>query len=165
MHDTSLEELCRLRPKSLAELRGVIGFGERKVESYGKEILEALADFDRGARAVEPTGRKSTPVEETVRLLAAGKTFVEIAELRERQLSTVVGTVATLIEAGEVEFQENWVDSAKRNQIEAACARLGTQWLKPLKAAVSADITFEEVRLVVARIRRKELLEKQSASA
>jgi ATP-dependent DNA helicase RecQ len=165
MHDTSLEELCRLRPKSPAELRGVIGFGERKVESYGKEILEALADFDRGARAVEPTGRKSTPAEETVRLLAAGKTFVEIAELRARQLSTVVGTVATLIEAGEVEFQENWVDSAKRNQIEAACARLGTQWLKPLKAAVSAGITFEEVRLVVARIRRKELLEKQSASA
>jgi len=165
MHDTSLEELCRLRPKSLTELRVVIGFGERKVESYGKQILEALADFDRGARAVEPTGRKSTPAEETLRLLAEGKTFVEIAKLRERQLSTVVGTVATLIETGEVEFVGSWVDAVKQAQIEAACARLGTQWLKPLKDAVSADITFEEVRLVVARIRRKESLDKQSASA
>lgn len=165
MHDTSLEELCRRQPKSLAELRAVNGFGEHKVKTYGKEILAALADFDCGARAVGPTGGKSTPAEETVRLLGEGKTFVEIARLRERQLSTVVGTVATLIEAGELEFQENWVDSTKCDQIEAACARLGTQWLKPLKDAVSADITFEEVRLVVARLRRKELLEKQSASA
>jgi len=100
-----------------------------------------------------------------VRLLAQGKTFAEIAKLRERQLGTVVGTVANLVETGELEFEESWVDPAKRAQIEAACVRLGTQWLKPLKAAVSADVTFEEVRLVVARLRRKELLEKQSASA
>ena len=165
MHDSSLEELCRIRPKSLFELRAVTGFGERKVESYGEQILEALADFDQGARAVEPSGRKSTPAEETLLLLAQGKTFAEIAKLRERQLSTVVGTVANLVESGDLEFEDDWVDVAKRIQIEAACARLGTQWLKPLKEAVSADITFEEVRLVVAQLRRKEFLEKQSASA
>ncbi len=165
MHDSSLEELCRIRPKSLFELRAVTGFGERKVESYGEQILEALADFDQGARAVEPSGRKSTPAEETLLLLAQGKTFAEIAKLRERQLSTVVGTVANLVESGDLEFEDDWVDVAKRTQIEAACARLGTQWLKPLKEAISADITFEEVRLVVAQLRRKEFLEKQSASA
>jgi len=165
MHDTSLEELCRVRPKSLFELRAVTGFGERKVEHYGEQILEALADFDRGSRAVEPSGRKSTPAEETLRLLAQGKTFSEIAKLRERQLGTVVGTVANLVENGDLAFEDTWVDEEKRIQIEAACARLGTQWLKPLKESVSADITFEEVRLVVARLRRKEFLEKQSASA
>jgi ATP-dependent DNA helicase RecQ len=165
MHDTSLEELCRLRPKSLAELRAVTGFGERKVQYYGEQILEALADYDRGARAAGAAEKKSTPAEETLRLLAQGKTFAEIAKLRERQLTTVVGTVANLIETGDLEFQAAWIDPAKRTQIEAACARLGTQWLKPLKAAVSEDITFEEVRLVVALLRRKELLSKQSASA
>jgi ATP-dependent DNA helicase RecQ len=165
MHDSSLEELCRMRPKSLFELRAVTGFGERKVESYGEQILEALADFDQGARAVEPSARKSTPAEETLLLLAQGKTFAEIAKFRERQLSTVVGTVANLVESGDLKFEDDWVDVAKRIQIEAACARLGTQWLKPLKEAVSADITFEEVRLVVAQLRRKEFLEKQSASA
>jgi len=165
MHDTSLEELCRVRPKSLFELRAVTGFGERKVESYGEQILEALTDFDRGARAAGTVGKEATPAEETLRLLAQGKTFAEIAKLRERQLSTVVGTVANLVETGDLQFEDTWVDMAKRIQIEAACARLGTRWLKPLKEAVSADITFEEVRLVVARLRRKEFLEKQSASA
>jgi len=47
MHDTSLDELCRKRPRSLAELRGVSGFGERKTEVYGSQILEALRSFQR----------------------------------------------------------------------------------------------------------------------
>ena len=100
-----------------------------------------------------------------MQLLAEGKTLVEIAKLRERQLATVVGTVASLVEAGDLEFDESWVDRAKQVQIEAACARLGAQWLKPIKEALPADITFEDVRLVVARLRRKEFLEKQAASA
>lgn len=165
MHDSSLEELCRIRPRSLGELRAVTGFGERKVEHYGEKILLALADFERGARAVGTLAGKTTPAKETLQLLAQGKTFAEIARLRGRQLGTVVGTVAHLVETGALEFEESWVDPAKRTQIEAAGTRLGTQWLKPLKEAVSADISLEEVRLVVARLRRKELLEKQAASA
>jgi ATP-dependent DNA helicase RecQ len=51
MHDTSLDELCRKRPRSLAEIRGVSGFGERKTEMYGEQILGALKSFREGARA------------------------------------------------------------------------------------------------------------------
>jgi ATP-dependent DNA helicase RecQ len=51
MHDTSLDELCRKRPGTLAELQRVSGFGERKTEVYGRQILEALQNFRAGARA------------------------------------------------------------------------------------------------------------------
>jgi ATP-dependent DNA helicase RecQ len=51
MHDSSLNELCRARPKSLEEIRKVSGFGERKTELYGPQILEALEKFRNGARA------------------------------------------------------------------------------------------------------------------
>jgi len=51
MHDTSLDELCRKRPRSLAELLGVSGFGERKTEMYGEQILDALKSFRDGASA------------------------------------------------------------------------------------------------------------------
>ncbi len=50
MHDTSLDELCRKRPRSLVELLRVSGFGERKTEVYGQQILEALRNFQSGAR-------------------------------------------------------------------------------------------------------------------
>jgi ATP-dependent DNA helicase RecQ len=46
MHDTTLEDLCLKRPSSLAGIREVSGFGERKTELYGREILEALREFD-----------------------------------------------------------------------------------------------------------------------
>jgi ATP-dependent DNA helicase RecQ len=51
MHDTSLDELCCLRPRTLGELRKVSGFGERKTELYGQQILDALKRFQDGARA------------------------------------------------------------------------------------------------------------------
>jgi ATP-dependent DNA helicase RecQ len=51
MHDTSLDELCRIRPRTLGELRKVSGFGERKTELYGQQILDALQRFQSGARA------------------------------------------------------------------------------------------------------------------
>ena len=50
MHDTSLDHLCQVRPRSLTELRKVSGFGERKAEMYGPAILEALERFRNGAR-------------------------------------------------------------------------------------------------------------------
>jgi ATP-dependent DNA helicase RecQ len=52
MHDTTLDELCKVRPATLAQLRGVSGFGDRKVEMYGAQILEALKNFDSKPRGV-----------------------------------------------------------------------------------------------------------------
>jgi len=51
MHDTSLDALCERRPKNLVELRQVFGFGARKTELYGQEILQAFQEFNQGARA------------------------------------------------------------------------------------------------------------------
>jgi ATP-dependent DNA helicase RecQ len=153
MHDTSLDELCRVRPSSLQELRGISGFGERKTELYGHEILGALSEFRRGARAAERSEEKPKPAEETIRLLAEGRTFVEIAKARGRQVSSVVELVVRLMEKGELEFQPGWIDTEKQAQIEKVCALLGFVRLKPLKEALPPDITFEEIRLVVARLR------------
>jgi len=51
MHDTTLDALCVKRPRTFAQLRGIPGIGERKIELYGQEILEALERFHSGARA------------------------------------------------------------------------------------------------------------------
>jgi ATP-dependent DNA helicase RecQ len=57
MHDSSLDDLCRKLPSSLAALRHVSGFGERKTELYGPDILEALAEFRKKSRvANHPRG-------------------------------------------------------------------------------------------------------------
>ena len=162
MHDASLEELCRKPPRTLAELHSITGFGDRKVELYGQQILEALERFRNGERAAGDRQRAAKPDEETRRLLGEGRTLNEIAQLRGRMYSTVVGTVAVLVESGEVEFQSIWVDAEKQAKIEAACSRLGLKWLKPLKEALPPEISFEEIRLVVARLRRQQETEERA---
>jgi ATP-dependent DNA helicase RecQ len=43
--DRSLRELCLLKPKNLAELLDVYGFGETRAERYGPALLEVVKRF------------------------------------------------------------------------------------------------------------------------
>jgi ATP-dependent DNA helicase RecQ len=152
MHDTSLAEICRKRPASLAEIRRVSGFGERKAEHYGQQILDALKRFRNGERGAALPEKRSKPADHTIRLLAEGRSFEEIAAIRGRQLSSVIDLVATLVEKGELQFQNDWMEDSKRASIEEACSRLGVARLKPLKEALPPETTYEEIRLVAARL-------------
>ena len=86
LHDTTLDEICRMRPTSIAQLMTITGIGERKAELYGQRILEALRRFEEGTRAAAPPEKKTAPALETLLLLEQGKTFEEIAEIRGRQV-------------------------------------------------------------------------------
>ena len=153
LSDASLEDLCRKRPSNLRELLGVFGFGERKAELYGAEIFAAFEAYHKGERAAARQAPQASPAEETVSLLAQGKTFEEIAQIRGRQVATVVNLVADLIEKGKLEYRVEWVGAEAERLIEEAIGRLGSQWLKPLKEALPPEIAFEQVRLVVAHAR------------
>jgi ATP-dependent DNA helicase RecQ len=153
MHDSSLEELCRIRPRTLDEIRSVSGFGERKTANFGRDILAALARFERGARAGPAPQSELSPAEETRQLLAAGHSFESIAKIRGRQLNTVVTHVAEMVERGEVQYQPGWLHNEKRARIEEACRALGLDRLKPVKDALPPEISYHEIRLVVAHLR------------
>jgi ATP-dependent DNA helicase RecQ len=164
LHDSSLEEICRRQPRFLAELLEIAGIGERKAEVYGQPILDALEKFLQGARASGAESR-AKPADETLRLLGEGRTLEEIAEIRGRQISTIVSAVACLLEAGQVGFQSGWVSKEKQSVIEAACAKTGMERLKPVKDIVPPEITYDEIRLVVGKLRREETLKKADVPA
>ncbi len=157
LHDSSLDEICRMRPTTVAQLMTITGIGERKAELYGREILAALRRYQEGERAAPLPEKKSAPALETLQLLAEGKSFEEIAQIRGRQVATVVNAVAGLVEKGEIEFRPEWIDRNKLAVIEAACTNLGLEQLDRLKAVkdlVPPEVTYDEIRLVVARLRR-----------
>ncbi len=164
LHDSSLEEICWRRPKYFAELLEIPGIGERKAEVYGQPILDALEKFRQGQRAAG-SERGVKPVDETLRLLGEGKTLEEIAQIRGRQVSTVTNAVANLLETGQVEFQPGWVSKEKQSVIQAACAKVGMERLKALKDIVPPEITYDEIKLVVGRLRREEMLRKSDVPA
>jgi ATP-dependent DNA helicase RecQ len=153
LHDTALEEICRIRPGSIRELLQVSGIGERKAELYGQQILDALCRFEKGSRSTPVPQKKLSPAAETMRLLAEGRTLDEIAAIRGRLRSTIVSMVSDLVERGEVEFQPGWVDQEKQEKIEEVCRRLGLQRLGTIKEALPPEFAYEHIRLVVARLR------------
>ncbi len=167
LHDSTLEEICRVQPTSIAQLLTITGIGERKAATFGQEILAALRAYREGARATVSTEKKTAPAVETLRLLAEGKTLEEIAQIRQRQLSTIVITVATLVETRQVEFRAEWINPNNLSVIEAACKRTGVKkiaQLKPLKDVLPPEIGYHEIRLVLAKLRTDARGENDSAS-
>ncbi len=158
LHDSSLDEICRVQPTSIADLLNITGIGERKAELYGQAILSALRRYREGARAAALPEKKTAPALETLQLLAEGKSFEEIARIRGRQIGTVVNAVAGLVEKGQLEFRSEWIERNKLAVIESACASLGLERLerlKTLKDVLPPEITYDEIRLVVAKMRRE----------
>jgi ATP-dependent DNA helicase RecQ len=154
MHDTTLDEICRIRPGSIGGLLQITGIGERKAEMYGREILDALKRFRDGARAAAAE-KKITPSEETMRLIEDGKTLDEIAVIRGRRRSTIVSMVSDLVERGLLEYDDSWVAEDRQRQIEAVAVNLGLEKFTPIKNVLPEDFTYDEIRLVVAYLRRR----------
>ena len=153
LSDAALDDLCRKQPSNLRELLAVTGIGERKAELYGSEIFAAFEHSARRPRRRSQVPRES-PAEETMRLVREGKSFEEIASIRGRQVTSRQHGGRSGRE-GPSRLPHGVGGRDAHRQIEEAVSRLGSQWLKPLREALPAEITYEQIRLVVAYVRRE----------
>jgi ATP-dependent DNA helicase RecQ len=158
LHDATIDDLCRLRPTTLVEIRQVPRFGERKTELYGRQILEILRNIPEESRESGRLGWKtSEQASETLRLIAKGHSLEEIANIRKVTLGSVVQMISEMIEADQVKFQPQWIGQDKIEKIQAACSTLGTERLRTLKDALPPEITFDDIRLVIASLRSRQV--------
>jgi len=67
----------------------------------------------------------------------------------------VVEVVVELVAEGRVDYRMDWVGEARHNEIVDAAQRLGANRLKTLKDALPPDVTYEELRLVMAWMKRE----------
>ena len=63
--------------------------------------------------------------------------------------------VSDLVERGLVDFQDAWVEPDKLEKIETAATQLGLNTLTPVKESLPPEFTYDEIRLVVAYLRRR----------
>jgi ATP-dependent DNA helicase RecQ len=164
LHDTTLDELCLKKPANLEELKRISGIGEKKCEMYGREILQLFSRFEKGERASKDWRPKvSNASQETLELLQQGRTFEEIASIRGRKVASVVVLVADLLEKGDIAFRDEWMPPSHARQIREVCARLGSDCMKPIKDALPEEITYDEIRLVKAVMKREQKLAESKA--
>jgi hypothetical protein len=110
MNQKSLMELANYVPATSADLKNINGFGKKKVEKWGNEIMEIIAAFCK-ENNIEPQSLsvkhvKSPKVEKedtkkiSYELFKSGKTIDEIAKERKMATSTVDGHLANYIGTG-----------------------------------------------------------------
>jgi ATP-dependent DNA helicase RecQ len=163
--DRTLHEMAAYAPATEAELRGITGVGDRKLELYGKAFLAAIRAFAGGnaetadgsaeAPPSEPKtqpreARKGRSLEATWLLAREGLSYVEIAEKRRLTPATVAGHIEKLILAGRDIDPDVHVGAGKRIEIERLFETLRTRSLRRVVDASKGTVTHAEVRIVRA---------------
>jgi len=96
-HDSTLESMAQIRPSTENELRYIHGVGEQKLERYGKQFLEVIAQH----RLPEVLSNNlPDTIKQTLFFHQQGKSINDIADERDLQTSTVYSHFADAIEFG-----------------------------------------------------------------
>ncbi|XP_055683441.1 bifunctional 3'-5' exonuclease/ATP-dependent helicase WRN-like [Lutzomyia longipalpis] len=177
---TALEQMCKLKPKTLEELRlgKVDGFSEAKIEKFGpvfvKYFRKALEGMDSApaSHQIEEILSKH-PITGPLRgspltsyeMFAAGSSLAEIAMKRDLTESTIVGHLKSAIEVGKIirrrDLERLGVDRESFEEIRKNLpADLASAKLTPIKEACDPGISFDSIRFVVAYFRIRQHLER-----
>jgi ATP-dependent DNA helicase RecQ len=97
LHDVVLQEMVEQRPQTLDQLALLPGIGERKLERYGAEFLEAIRAAADSAAA--PAVALSS-ADESLSLFRLGMNVERIAAQRGLTPSTVLGHLTQAVEQG-----------------------------------------------------------------
>ena len=162
LSDASLREIATYLPTSKESFRKINGFGEVKIEKYGKQFWNVVADFcteqglktkmhlkaSKPARHERPE-RDSDTKKETLRLYEAGHSIDDIAQLRELTHGTIEGHIAYYIQQKRFSVFE-FLNEDRVEKIEAAIKRYPSKSANGIKYDLGDEYGFGEVRMVMA---------------
>jgi hypothetical protein len=63
--------------------------------------------------------------------------------------------VSDLVERGLVDFRHEWVEPPRQAAIKTVALNVGLEQFTPIKQALPPDFSYDEIRLVVANLRRR----------
>jgi hypothetical protein len=170
-NQNALKEIATYLPFTKKDLTQISGFGKAKAEKYGDDILDAVQDYcsrydvesNMNAKSGNPKKeRKEKPQEEKVpsniasfNLFKQGKSIPEIAKERNFAITTIEGHLAAFVEKGELDINK-MVSPEKQNQVKEAARIHGRESFKTLKENLPEEITYGEIRMVMAAEKRDE---------
>ncbi|MDP3899548.1 MAG: RecQ family ATP-dependent DNA helicase [bacterium] len=90
---------------------------------------------------------------ETHELYEKGLTIAEIAQARNLKPGTIIQHLVFLIQAGKQIDIDKFVDAKKQKLILNTAKKVGTDTLTPIKEKLGNDISWDEIRLVLASLK------------
>jgi uncharacterized protein YpbB len=167
----TLTELTNCLPDTPERLLQISGFGEAKVNAFGDEFLRIIRDYisehdlvidreqsspgkekkqKKQKEANEDTTKKVNTKEQTLAFYRQGISVEEIARQRGMTVGTIQTHLIPYITTGEV-LVDDLVSKEKQKLILKALEKFNyEEGLNPIKNNLPSDISFSEIRFVMA---------------
>lgn len=173
--DRALQEMATYFPHTENEFVSINGVGRYKMETYGAGFMQTIRQYCQESgiksqpKSLDVLPRRNKPAysgvsrsvlvtpgmtaQETVSLFEKGLTIDEIAQMRNLSRGTIISHLAQMIEKGHDVDIDPLVSKERQEAIEKVIQEVGVEKLTPIKERLPPEITFDEIRFVVARKR------------
>ena len=167
--DKSLFEMATYFPHTDNDFLFINGVGRHKLEHYGESFLQTIKEFciehkiTPVVKGYEPQAlpfREKAQVPamsdsalESFQLFLKGNSIEEIARTRNCSLGTVIAHLCKCIEssaAGSKVSIDQFVSKDRQEAIGAVIDEVGLERLTPIKRRLPEEISYDEIRFVVA---------------
>ena len=141
INDTVILNIYEASPKNKAELLKVDGISNEFVMRYGRkfmtEYLKKTKKYNKNPR------------EMVLNLYKEGKTVKDMAKIMEVKQQTIENHILSNFETKSVEIDLDYfgLTTEKENSIRKAIAKVGSDFLKPIKDIVGNKITYAQIKL------------------
>lgn len=162
LSDATLIELATYLPHNKDEFRQISGFGDIKIEKYGKHFWEVIATYcqehELGSRIhlKSPKRQRKTKQEaasdtqrQTLGLFRLGHAISHIAETRNLTIGTIETHLAFFVQQGELSIDQI-ISSEKVALIENALGTNSGPGITRVKQQLGDVCSYGEIRLVIA---------------
>ena len=162
--DTTLQELAVARPGSLERMMSVRGVGTRKIEDFGETFLSHIRqwcathgmqlDAASGGRRLAPPQSERRTI--AAQLFAKGESIEGVARTLALSPKTIAEYLGRWVEETRPTDISAWVSADVESKVTQAAEEIGTEWLKPIHDALGGEVPYEDIRLVVAKVRSRQ---------
>lgn len=170
LHDTALRALARLRPTSVEALAYVPGFGAKKIERLGQQVVQCIVahcrehgvgtdvhelaevppEAPRPAKRLRPD--RNAALRRAMDLFAQGRSVAAVAEEIGRAESTTWQYLEKYVAEARPADVSAWVDAATYKRVAAALRSAEDRRLRPIFDALEGSVPFPLIRIVATQI-------------
>jgi ATP-dependent DNA helicase RecQ len=154
-NDSSLKQMAAKRPCTPLDFRKITGVGDKKLERYGAIFINEIRRFCEKQSSYSQPVKKRSSEYVTLEMLDQGMDLDEITLTRNLSLNTIYNHIEKLILAGENIEVEKFVKKEKIKVISSAIFEMGGETLKPIKEKLGDNYSYGEIRIVRAKMKRK----------
>lgn len=162
----TLKEISGRYPCNLEQLKDIGGMGPKKIEMYGKEIIELVNSYvennnievkwtKKGRLKLIIDGEDRKHNEIAIDMINEGYDIKNISDNMEISVSTILGYVTDYIkENKKIEFTlnlEKYFNENEEEDILKVCNKIGIENISMIKKNLNSAINYEAIRAVILK--------------